>query len=350
MHRFHQEFIQKELERIRSFFQSEMERSVGPPRLLNNSYYAYTYFFPSLAAPSRKGIVIKNILPWQLEMLTPDEKKAVILFFNDSVLSFREGLKRLGVSIIENYQCYAIQERAYHVMSYAGENIDKILRDKNGDGSEELFSRVCQCIRGVLLHSDELEVGLDGLLSNFCVDSEGKVQFIDYVPALCVFRGTLYVHYPNPKSAEEIDIEKKRKFTPLGIIRRMHFSARTIHPELQTSFFSALENTLGKEFARKIEEYFGALKFRTIQQLLQKKDYFRIRGIIDGLMHTEVEDMREIGQEVIAADDPQRKEKMKLLFEHSSFYNSSNPNETSEEHEKRYERGKALLRECVQKL
>ena len=202
------------------------------------------------------GVVVKDIIPWHFAKLVSGWE-SLADFLNESTLHFRRMLREKEVPLADLYECEYVEKHLFHISQECGVSVDTVLRDRSA-GTEKIIEMIIRAIKNLIETAGIPDVGLDPQLANF-TELNGKIFYIDVFPALCIFRGERLVHYPNPQSLAQIEQEIKRKFMPIGILRRLRFSLLSVSIELEGIFMKKLAAVCKKETARAAIEFFRSL-------------------------------------------------------------------------------------------
>lgn len=177
-------------------------------------------------------------------------------WINEATACFREKLHANEVPLAEPYVFEERDGKAIQTSPYVGKDLEVVLRE---DGSIPLEGLI-QAIRGILVLENNQDVGVDTRLSNFCLSESGEVVYVDTFPPLVRFQGKLLVHFPNPTDPRVLQQEFVRKFSPLGILRRLRFGILEQDAGLgEEDLLEAIGQVLGREFMKKVETYFNSL-------------------------------------------------------------------------------------------
>jgi hypothetical protein len=83
---------------------------------------------------------------------------------------------------------------------------------------------------------------------------------VDTFPPLVKFQGEFLVHFPNPIDPKIIEQELKRKFDPLGILRRLRFSILAQDAGIgEADIVVAVRSVVGKTFGDQVQQFFQTL-------------------------------------------------------------------------------------------
>lgn len=159
--------------------------------------------------------------------------------------------------LFEERENYSIQ-----TSPYVGPDVEKFFYLNRLDKKNKLLivEKIIAAMSGVLFQGSNPEVGIDPRLSNFCVNNDGDIYYVDTFPPLVKYNGGYVVHFPNPVSPEIIAKEIIRKFNSYGIIRRFRFSILEQDYSLtERDILLAIKNVLGKNFSDDVENYFLSL-------------------------------------------------------------------------------------------
>lgn len=216
-----------------------------------NSRYAVVSCF------SKDGVL------WVEKMISTDNTETQNPKLVNEVSScFRQKLADNKVPLVDPYLFEERENFSIQTSPYVGPDIEKffILNRLNKKNKLSIVEKIISAMSGVLLQGPDLEVGIDARLSNFCINENGNVFYVDTFPALVKYNGEYVVHFPNPTSPELIAQEIKRKFDAYGIIRRLRFSILEQDYSLtEKDILLAIKNVLGCSFSTSVENYFSSL-------------------------------------------------------------------------------------------
>ena len=190
---------------------------------------------------------------------------------NETSVYFRSKLRELGVQLAEPYTFAVRGGKAIQCSPYVGRDLEEVF-GKDEAGAETLRSLV-STMRGILSQTGR-EVGIDARLSNFCLGPDGRVYYVDTFPPLVKYEDEFIVHFPNPTEAEVVEQELRRKFDPLGVLRRLRFSILAQDAGVsEADILKAVESVMGEAFGQKVQGYFRTLPDnQDIQVALAKLD------------------------------------------------------------------------------
>jgi len=176
---------------------------------------------------------------------------------NETSMYFRKRLREIGVPMAEPYTFVERDDKAIQCSPYVGPDLDTVF--SQGEATAETLQKIFSAMRGILSQT-EREVGIDARLSNFCLSSESKLYYVDTFPPLVKYEGEFIVHFPNPTDPKIVEQELKRKFDPLGIIRRMRYSILAQDVGInEQHILVAIRKIMGKSFGRRVHEFFQTL-------------------------------------------------------------------------------------------
>lgn len=197
-----------------------------------------------------RGVVVEKVV--SPESVTSENAEWV----NRTSMYFRERLRNLGVLLAEPYTFDEREGRAIQTSPYVGLNLSEIF---HVDATHEVLEGIIVTISGVLAQK-EREVGIDARLSNFCLGPDGRVYYVDTFPPLVKYCNEFIVHFPNPTNMEIVEQELKRKFDPLGILRRLRFSILSQGAGIsEADILVAVNNVMGEVFRDQISNFFRTL-------------------------------------------------------------------------------------------
>ena len=198
-----------------------------------------------------RGVVVEK------EIAPENVNSGNISWVNDTSRYFRQRLRNLGVLLAEPYTFEEREGRAIQSSPYVGRDLDEFFR--NGDARPSIVGKIISTISGVLAQTVR-EVGIDARLSNFCLGPMAHVYYVDTFPPLVKFQGEFIVHFPNPTSPEIVEQELKRKFDPLGILRRLRFSVLAQDMGIsEADIVVAVRNVMGTTFGEQVQQFFQTL-------------------------------------------------------------------------------------------
>lgn len=222
-------------------------------------------------------------------------------------MHFRSELQRLGVSLAEPYTFSEENGKAIQTSPYAGFDLENIIQ--KGEITDAMLENLILAIKGVLLQKD-LQAGIDARLSNFCLGEDGIVRYVDTFPPLVEYQGEYIVHFPNPTDPKIIQQELKRKFDPLGIIRRLRFSILEQDMGISDSqILFAIQKVMGQEFADKVNVFFQTFP-----------DHMEISDAFTQLSLDDPDGIRELAIKLMPSKGKERNEFLKEIFELSSHF------------------------------
>lgn len=176
---------------------------------------------------------------------------------NETSKYFREKLRELGVLLAEPYTFAEEDGKAVQSSPYVGLSLDKIFH--KGEGTNVVLEELLFTMRGILSQT-EREVGIDARLSNFCLGPDARVYYVDTFPPLVKYRGEFIVHFPNPTDERVVEHELRRKFHPLGILRRLRFSILSEDAGItEEDLLAAITSVMGESYGRHVREFFRTL-------------------------------------------------------------------------------------------
>jgi len=175
---------------------------------------------------------------------------------NETSVYFREKLRILKVLLAEPYTFTEQDGEAIQTSPYVGLNLSEVFHK---EATLEVLGGIILTIRGVLAQI-EREVGIDARLSNFCLGPDERVYYVDTFPPLVRYQGEFLVHFPNPTDPRIIEQELKRKFDPLGILRRLRFSILSQDAGItEADIVGAVGSVMGEVFGRRVQDFFQTL-------------------------------------------------------------------------------------------
>ncbi|MEI7765483.1 MAG: hypothetical protein WCI93_02750 [bacterium] len=191
------------------------------------------------------------------------------VWVNETSMYFRKKLHEAKVLLAEPYICFEQDGKAIQQSPYVGLDLEKIFQ--KGNANQETFNKLINAISGVLSQT-EPEVGIDARLSNFCLGPNEEIYYVDTFPPLVKYQGEFIVHFPNPTDPEIIYQEYKRKFDPMGILRRLRFSVLEQDAGFtEQNILAAISVVLGNSFSNKTEEFFQTfLDHMSIERAFEK--------------------------------------------------------------------------------
>ena len=216
-----------------------------------NSRYAVVSCF------SKSGVL------WVEKMISTDNTEIQNpKWVNEVSECFRQKLIFNKVPLASPYLFEEKENFSIQTSPYIGPDIEKFfsLNRLNKRNKLIVVEKVIAVMSGILFQDPSLEVGIDPRLSNFCINENGSIYYVDTFPPLVKYNGEYVVHFPNPTSSEIIKKEIARKFNPYGIIRRLRFSILEQDYSLkEKDILLAIKNVLGKTFCVDVENYFSSL-------------------------------------------------------------------------------------------
>lgn len=173
---------------------------------------------------------------------------------NETSRYFREKLRRLGVLLAEPYTFEEVDGKAIQYSPYVGQDLEEILT--RGLSVASVLEKLVATMSGVLSQT-EREVGIDARVSNFCLGPDGRVFYVDTFPPLVKYDGNFIVHFPNPVNPVIVEQELRRKFDPLGVMRRLRFSILEQDSGISEELIlDAVDKVMGTAFGFQVREMF----------------------------------------------------------------------------------------------
>ncbi|MCX6779777.1 MAG: hypothetical protein NT034_01200 [Candidatus Magasanikbacteria bacterium] len=252
-----------------------------------------------------------------LEALTPEERAANTVMMNRLTVELQTRLSELGLKLPDCYRVMEINGFPVHQSSDHGEDCEQIVRRSPAELTNILHQIICG-LNGVF-ERGEGKVGVEARLSNFALSKEGKVVYIDLFPPLIYYDGHYVVHFPNPTTKAEIEIEIERKFRPFGILRRMRCDLLAINPAWDEPFFQALNEVKNPILRDELKERFRNLPDQCVGHLSAS----RLEGLIRSLPSGDADTRREIAARVLPVNKV-RDQTMHQVFDNTSHVGLSN--------------------------
>lgn len=226
---------------------------------------------------------------------------------NNVSIHFRNELHKLGVPLVEPYTFSEEGEKAIQTSPYAGFDLEYLVQ--KGEFTDAVLEKLILGIKSVLSQKN-LEVGIDARLSNFCLGEDGVVRYIDTFPPLVKYEGKYIVHFPNPTDEKIIAQELKRKFDPLGIIRRLRFSILEQDAGItDDQILAAIQNIMGEKFYNQVHTFFQTLP-----------DHMEISEALKHLTLDDPDGIRELAIKVMPSAGTGRGRFLNEIFELSSHF------------------------------
>lgn len=273
-----------------------------PPEILWEKKSNYGHVFGMRNPRDQTDMVVKVPVPWMLNELTGKTRLEEAHRINALTLTYRNRLQGLGVIVPTTYDVLVTPSGfALHRMRFNGMDCDECLQKTMGaDFVLSVIYKIVRTIEGILVGGAG-EVGIDPRLSNFSlVEANQAVEYFDIFPPLIKLGETHHVHYPNPP-AEIIPREVERKFTPLGIIRRLRFDVLSRDPDYEWIVLQTLEELSDKKLREKLKSDLLEL----VDVKMAKKPRAQWGAIIDSVAYSDVDTLREVAVRVVPNDiDP----------------------------------------------
>lgn len=234
---------------------------------------------------------------------------------NRSVAAFRIELAKLQVPMQQGYKMM-ISRKGFpvHIMPDQGEDCAQFL-SKRPTQVNNILKQLLRSLESILRYGGRT-VGLDARLSNFALSSTGEPMLIDTFPPLLRYHDEYLVHFPNPATQAEIDLEVQRKFGAFSILRRLWFELLAIDPTWDLIFMYMLRN-LHSSVSTDVIGRFSLLH----------KDFFSSkdpRQLLLGLPPSDVETRREIAFRLLPVG-PERAELVGQVIDLTSRVSVSEP-------------------------
>lgn len=176
---------------------------------------------------------------------------------NETSIYFRKQLRQLGVLLAEPYTFTEKEGKAIQCSPYVGLDLDEVFT--RGEATAKTLEELLSTMSGVLFQKNR-EVGIDARLSNFCLGPDARVYYVDTFPPLVKYQGEFIVHFPNPTDKEVQEQELRRKFDPLGIMRRLRFSILAQDVGIsEPDILKATRNVMGRSFGQEVKDSFHML-------------------------------------------------------------------------------------------
>ncbi len=229
---------------------------------------------------------------------------------NDVSAYFRNELRALKVPLAEPYLLSEEEGKAIQTSPYAGPDLEKFFQSHSVIVNINLLEKLFKAIQGVLTQKIP-NVGIDARLSNFCLSEvDGSVCYVDTFPPLVKYENNYIVHFPNPTDPHIVEQEFKRKFEPLGILRRLRFSILEQDIGIsEKNIIDAIKNVMGEEFAGTVEDFFNTFL-----------DKLEIDEAIDKLMIEDPDGIRELALKCMPPKGDVRQKFLSEIFDLSSNF------------------------------
>jgi hypothetical protein len=286
---------------------------LGPERWKRTSYYAELVCHEPVNGGS--ATVVKAIMPWHLDGLSGRDQAAAAELINASVRYFRKLLAERNVPLARPYECLISEGRVLHLSPYVGPTVQEVIETATPVEARRLLMEVLLAMRGVLDQPEPRACGIDARLSNFCVDPSGRIVYVDLFPALCRYRDIWFVHWPNPTDPDIVQKELERKFSRLGILRRLRFDVMNVQLGLEVQLQQAILDVFSD--AGEILGFFHRLPDRRLAEMKTEE----IFGLIDGLTILDTDTAREIALRLIP-EGPNRRGALRQVFDLSSSFSA----------------------------
>ncbi len=170
----------------------------------------------------------------------PDaERSQAVEHINGVTEFFRDELARHDVPLPSVYGIYSVNVCPVHLVSDEGEDCMSFVQ-RCPERVRSVLPAIVGAISKLLVEGQRC-VGIDARLSNFATRDGDLVVYIDIFPPLVLHEGKYWVHYPNPSDAAIVAAEVERKFTPLGVLRRLRFDLMAVDPDWEAPFAHSLD-------------------------------------------------------------------------------------------------------------
>lgn len=165
---------------------------------------------------------------------------------------------------------------------WTGDEVADILRQVNPKRHKKFIvaavRSMCQIVARVCRHHKnwQVKVGIDPRSTNFTVDKNGKMWFVDLFPPRFYTRGNFLVEWPVPKSELGKELGRFKHFDVRGMYLCMLAQLSRMRPELKLLFekivFSELKKHMGKKDFTKIMQEYQETPWIQLRSLLQQKN------------------------------------------------------------------------------
>ncbi len=247
-----------------------------------------------------RGIIVEK------EIAPKDVNITNISWVNEVSIFFREKLSKLGVPLASPYLCFEKDGKAIQQSPYVGLDIEKIFQ--GGKAELLIIEKMLTAMKGVLEQKTP-EVGIDARLSNFCIGPNNEIYYVDTFPPLVKYGEKYIVHFPNPTNQKTIQEELKRKFDPMGILRRFRFAILEQNVGFtENDILCCIHNALGYELAAKAKNFFTTFL-----------DHLEVNDAFDQLNLNDPDGIRELALKLIPSNGD-RKIFLKEIFNLSSNF------------------------------
>jgi|GEM_PF-3992351 len=140
----------------------------------------------------------------------------------------------------------------------------------------------------------EVEVGVDARSSNFTLDKDGKIWFIDLFPPRYRVKGVPMVEWPAPKTESGRQLGLFKHFDVRGIALCAIAQLSRVKPKLRTLFEEEVARTLSKAMSATERSQFLAafanLPWKQVRAQLLKREPFHQEAFLS-LLHMRVFDL-----------------------------------------------------------
>lgn len=286
------------------------EISKWPLQWAEASSYADVRCYVDPRSGDDEPVVVKRI---NVGRMTVDIRAAAELI-NSSVQHFRNGLAQCNVPIINPYECTVDGDDVVHISGYGGKTVRNLMTGASTQDRRRYLSMVVDAMTGVLGQGDSPKIGIDARLSNFCHGREG-VTYVDVFPALCVYDGTYMVHWPNPTDPAIVAKERRRKFDPYGIIRRLRFDVLEAGDSDEEDIRVAISDVMGTDEGGKMLGFLERLPDRAFAEAASSRKH----EIIEALGPDDTDFAREIAIRLVPRDEHRMGRLKQLYVDTSSF-------------------------------
>jgi hypothetical protein len=183
---------------------------------------------------------------------------------------------------------------------WTGKDVKKILQERDAivdrDYIESLVRDMCTIIKPVCkarLQGWETKVGIDPRCTNFTVDSDGKMWFVDLFPARYRKEGVPIVEWPEPKTDLGVQLGYFKHFDVRGIILCKTAQLARIMPSLKDMFervtFEEMCEVMSSEEQEEFTQEFKKAPWLCLRKAIQgKASGGELVSIIDGSLDNNI--------------------------------------------------------------
>lgn len=217
------------------------------------------------------------------------------------LLNYHHYLNDFGVPVSEHYRVEVqINEDKTTVIEYCdygGVDLQALLTEGKISPREAL-GHILGGIEGILSQSPP-KVGIDPHPANWCLkftsDQQPVLSFVDFFPVYFVEEKAALVGFPQPTRGDELDMNYRRYYTPLGLIRLIRFNfVRVCGLDVEEIVNQAIADYVDPAFS--INARFKELDVEKVRQ-----DPRSTRTLVPEFNLDNVDDLREVAMIVASS-------------------------------------------------